>query len=41
MLTSVNDVGVELEVDRQPVNVRFEEIEKARLAPENAGPMRR
>jgi ribosome maturation factor RimP len=41
MLTSVNDVGVELEVDRQPVKVRFEEIEKARLAPENAGPMRR
>lgn len=41
MLTSINDVGVELEVDRQPVSVRFDEIEKARLAPENAGPMRR
>jgi ribosome maturation factor RimP len=40
-LTSVNDAGVELEVDRQPVAVRFDEIEKARLAPENAGPMRR
>jgi ribosome maturation factor RimP len=41
MLTSINDVGIELEVDRQPVTVRFDEIEKARLAPENAGPMRR
>ena len=40
-LTSVNDAGVELEVDRQPVSVRFDEIEKARLAPENAGLMRR
>jgi ribosome maturation factor RimP len=40
-LASVNDAGVELEVDRQPVSVRFDEIEKARLAPENAGPMRR
>jgi ribosome maturation factor RimP len=40
-LTSINDVGVELEVDRQPVSVRFDEIEKARLAPENAAPMRR
>ena len=40
-LTSINDVGVELEVDRQPVSVRFDEIEKARLAPENASPMRR
>ena len=40
-LTSINDVGVELEVDRLPVTVRFDEIEKARLAPENAGPMRR
>jgi ribosome maturation factor RimP len=40
-LTSIDDVGVELEVDRQPVRVRFDEIEKARLAPENAGPMRR
>ena len=41
VLTSINDVGVELEVDRQPVTVRFDEIEKARLAPESAGPMRR
>ena len=41
LLTSINDVGVELEVDRLPVSVRFDEIEKARLAPENAGPMRR
>ena len=41
VLTSINDVGVELEVDRQPVSVRFDEIEKARLAPESAGPMRR
>src|SRR4051812_9146138 len=41
VLTSINDVGVELEVDRQPVTVRFDEIEKARLAPENASPMRR
>ena len=40
-LTTVSDVGVELEVDRQPVTVRFDEIEKARLAPENATPMRR
>jgi len=40
-LTSVTDAGVELEVDRQPVSMRFDEIEKARLAPENAGPMRR
>jgi ribosome maturation factor RimP len=38
LLTSINDVGVELEVDRQPVTVRFDEIEKARLAPESAGP---
>jgi ribosome maturation factor RimP len=37
-LTSINDVGVELEVDRQPVTVRFDEIEKARLAPESAAP---
>lgn len=41
MLRSIDDVGVELEVDRKPVSVRFDEIEKARLAPENAGPMRR
>ena len=41
VLTSINDVGVELEVDREPVTVRFDEIEKARLAPENAGLMRR
>ena len=40
-LTSVNDGGIELEVDRQPVAVRFDEIEVARLAPENAAPMRR
>ena len=40
-LKSVNDAAVVLEVDRQPVSVRFDEIEKARLAPENAGPMRR
>jgi ribosome maturation factor RimP len=40
-LVSVNDAGVELEVDREPVSLRFDEIEKARLAPENAGPMRR
>ena len=40
-LTSVNDAGIELEVDRQPVGVRFEEIEIARLAPEYAAPMRR
>ena len=38
-LTSINDVGVELEVDRQPVTVRFDEIEKARLAPESAAPI--
>ena len=41
VLTSINDVGVELEVDRQPVTVRFDEIEKARLAPESAGLKRR
>jgi ribosome maturation factor RimP len=41
VLKSIDDVGVELEVDRQPVSLRFDEIEKARLAPENAGPMRR
>lgn len=40
-LTSVNDGGIELEVDRQPVGMRFEEIEIARLAPEHAAPMRR
>ena len=40
-LTSVNDGGIELEVDRKPVSIRFEEIEIARLAPENAAPMRR
>jgi ribosome maturation factor RimP len=40
-LASVNEAGVELEVDRQPVSLRFDEIEKARLAPENAGPLRR
>jgi ribosome maturation factor RimP len=41
MLTSVNDGGIELEVDRKPVSMRFDEIEIARLAPENAAPMRR
>jgi ribosome maturation factor RimP len=40
-LTSVTDGGIELEVDRQPVGMRFEEIELARLAPEHAAPMRR
>jgi ribosome maturation factor RimP len=40
-LTSVSDTGIELEVDRQPVSVPFDEIEKARLAPEASGPMRR
>jgi ribosome maturation factor RimP len=40
MLTSVNDAGIELEVDRKPVAVRFDEIEVARLAPENAAAMR-
>jgi ribosome maturation factor RimP len=40
-LTSVSDAGIELEVDRQPVSVPFDEIEKARLAPEAPGPMRR
>ncbi len=38
MLQSVNDGGIELEVDRKPVAVRFDEIEVARLAPENAAP---
>jgi ribosome maturation factor RimP len=38
VLKSIDDVGVELEVDRQPVTVRFDEIEKARLAPDGAGP---
>ena len=37
-LASVSDVGIELEVDRQPVSVSFDEIEKARLAPEAPGP---
>ncbi len=41
MLVSVGDSGIELEVDRQRVSVPFDEIEKARLAPEHAGPMRR
>lgn len=40
-LTSVSDTGIELEVDRQPVSVPFDEIEKARLAPEAPSPMRR
>lgn len=38
VLQSIDDVGVELEVDRQPVTLRFDEIEKARLAPESAAP---
>ena len=41
LLTAVSDEGVELEVDRQRVSVPFDEIEKARLAPEAPGPMRR
>jgi ribosome maturation factor RimP len=41
LLTSVNDGGIQLEVDRLPVGMRFDEIEIARLAPENAQPMRR
>jgi ribosome maturation factor RimP len=41
MLKSVSDAGIELEVDRQPVSVPFDEIEKARLAPETPSPMRR
>ena len=41
LLKSVNDGGIELEVDRLPVGARFDEIEIARLAPENAQPMRR
>jgi ribosome maturation factor RimP len=40
-LKSVSDAGIELEVDRQPVSVPFDEIEKARLAPEVTSPMRR
>jgi ribosome maturation factor RimP len=40
-LKSVSDAGIELEVDRQPVSVPFDEIEKARLAPELPSPMRR
>ena len=40
-LKSVSDTGIELEVDRQPVSVPFDEIEKARLAPEAPAPMRR
>jgi ribosome maturation factor RimP len=41
MLKSVSDTDIELEVDRQAVRVPFDEIEKARLAPEYASPMRR
>ena len=41
MLKSVSDIDIELEVDRQAVRVPFDEIEKARLAPEYASPMRR
>ena len=40
-LKSVSETGIELEVDRQPVSVPFDEIEKARLAPEAPSPMRR
>jgi ribosome maturation factor RimP len=40
-LRSVSDAGIELEVDRQPVAVPFDEIEKARLAPEVRVPSRR
>src|SRR5262249_34189884 len=40
-LKSVSDAGIELEVDRQPVSVPFDEIEKARLAPEAPSQMRR
>jgi len=40
-LKLVSDAGIELEVDRQPVSVPFDEIEKARLAPEAPSPMRR
>jgi ribosome maturation factor RimP len=41
LLAAVSDEGVELEVDRQRVRVPFDEIEKARLAPEAPAPMRR
>ncbi|MGH8241233.1 MAG: ribosome maturation factor RimP [Steroidobacteraceae bacterium] len=41
LLAAVSDAGVELEVDRQRVSVPFDDIEKARLAPLEAGPMRR
>ncbi|MBX5460454.1 MAG: ribosome maturation factor RimP [Steroidobacteraceae bacterium] len=41
LLRSVSEGGIELEVDRQAVSVPFDEIEKARLAPQAAGPMRR
>jgi ribosome maturation factor RimP len=41
LLAAVSDEGVELEVDRQRVSVPFDEIEKARLAPEAPAPMRR
>jgi ribosome maturation factor RimP len=40
-LKSVSETGIELEVDRQPVSVPFDDIEKARLAPEAPSPMRR
>lgn len=33
LLMTVSDEGIELEVDRQNVTVRFDEVEKARLAP--------
>jgi ribosome maturation factor RimP len=41
LLATVSDAGVELEVDGARVSVPFDEIEKARLAPEASGPMRR
>ena len=41
LIAAISDEGVELEVDRQRVSVPFDEIEKARLAPEAPAPMRR
>lgn len=41
LLAAVGDEGVELEVDGERVSAPFDEIEKARLAPEAPGPMRR
>ena len=34
VMTDVNDAGIELNVDGQKVEMRFDEISKARLAPE-------